>query len=103
MTFKELYRLPQDLYDRGVAVISTPDLRWKRCDIKTISLLPNILAKQEAAQAKTDYVKSVEAYRAKKKETDTIRSKLSKAQQETNLSNTNLARLKPAYDTIIRP
>ena len=50
MTFKELYRLPQDLYDRGVAVISTPDLRWKRCDIKTISLLPNILAKQEAAQ-----------------------------------------------------
>jgi hypothetical protein len=48
-------------------------------------------------------VKSVEAYRAKKKGTDTIRSKLSKAQQETNLSNTNLARLKPAYDTIIRP
>ena len=51
MTFKELHRLPQDLYDRGVEVISTADLRWKRCDIKSIALLPNILAKQAAAQA----------------------------------------------------
>ena len=50
MTFKELRRLPQDLYDRGVEVLSTEDLRWKRCDIKSIALLPNILAKQEAAQ-----------------------------------------------------
>jgi D-alanine transaminase len=51
MTFKELHRLPADLYERGVSVISTEDLRWKRCDIKSIALLPNILAKQEAAQA----------------------------------------------------
>ena len=51
MTFKELHRLPRDLYDRGVEVISTADLRWKRCDIKSIALLPNILAKQAAAQA----------------------------------------------------
>ena len=51
MTFKELRRLPRDLYDRGVEVISTEDLRWKRCDIKTIALLPNILAKQAATQA----------------------------------------------------
>ena len=51
MTFKELRRLPRGLYDRGVAVISTEDLRWKRCDIKTIALLPNILAKQAALQA----------------------------------------------------
>ena len=50
MTFKELHRLPQDLYDHGVEVISTADLRWKRCDIKSIALLPNILAKQAAAQ-----------------------------------------------------
>ncbi len=50
MTFKELRRLPQDLYDCGVEVISTADLRWKRCDIKSIALLPNILAKQAAAQ-----------------------------------------------------
>ena len=51
MTFKELRRLPRDLYNRGVEIISTEDLRWKRCDIKTIALLPNILAKQVATQA----------------------------------------------------
>ena len=51
MTFKEWRPLPQDLYDRGVEIISTEDLRWKRCDIKSIALLPNILAKQAASQA----------------------------------------------------
>ena len=51
MTFKELRRLPRDLYDRGVEIISTEDLRWKHCDIKSIALLPNILAKQAASQA----------------------------------------------------
>ena len=38
MTFKELRRLPRDLYDRGVEIISTEDLRWKHCDIKSIRL-----------------------------------------------------------------
>ncbi len=32
----------------GIAVISVPDIRWGRVDIKTISLLPNVLAKQAA-------------------------------------------------------
>jgi D-alanine transaminase len=32
----------------GVRVITVPDLRWKRPDIKSISLLPNVLAKQAA-------------------------------------------------------
>ena len=32
----------------GITVTTTPDIRWKRCDIKTISLLPNVLAKQKA-------------------------------------------------------
>ncbi len=35
----------------GVAVISLPDQRWGRCDIKSISLLANLLAKQQAAEA----------------------------------------------------
>ena len=48
MTFKELNRLPKELYENGVKVISLPDLRWGRCDIKSIALLPNILAKQAA-------------------------------------------------------
>lgn len=50
MTVKQLRRLPAEEYERGVRIISAPDLRWKRCDIKSISLLANILAKQEAAQ-----------------------------------------------------
>ena len=36
---------------KGVAVITAPDLRWGRCDIKTVGLLPNALAKQAAREA----------------------------------------------------
>ena len=32
----------------GIAVITIPDGRWARVDIKTIALLPNVLAKQSA-------------------------------------------------------
>lgn len=35
----------------GIAVITLPDNRWDRVDIKSISLLPNILAKQAAREA----------------------------------------------------
>jgi len=34
----------------GVAVITVPDNRWERVDIKAIALLPNILAKQTARE-----------------------------------------------------
>jgi D-alanine transaminase len=37
--------------ERGVGVITLPDPRWARCDIKSVSLLPNVLAKQQAAEA----------------------------------------------------
>lgn len=37
--------------ETGIGVITQPDIRWKRCDIKSISLLPNILAKQAAREA----------------------------------------------------
>lgn len=37
--------------EKGVGVISLPDERWANCHIKSISLLPNILAKQQAARA----------------------------------------------------
>jgi D-alanine transaminase len=33
---------------RGVAAITHPDLRWQRCDLKTVNLLPNVLANQQA-------------------------------------------------------
>lgn len=36
---------------RGIGVVTRPDIRWGRCDIKTVGLLPNILAKQEALDA----------------------------------------------------
>lgn len=39
-------------YKEGVAVITRTDLRWLRRDIKSISLLPNIMAKQEAVEHK---------------------------------------------------
>ena len=35
----------------GVAVITIPDIRWQRCDIKSVSLLPNVLGKQQAREA----------------------------------------------------
>lgn len=40
-----------ELHENGVDVITLSDVRWKRCNLKTIQLLPNILAKQKAADA----------------------------------------------------
>lgn len=37
--------------EQGVLAVTVPDQRWARCDIKSVSLLPNILAKQVAAEA----------------------------------------------------
>jgi D-alanine transaminase len=36
---------------QGIAVITVPDNRWDRVDIKSVSLLPNVLAKQAAREA----------------------------------------------------
>jgi D-alanine transaminase len=38
----------EQLAARGIAVISVPDNRWGRVDIKTVGLLPNVLARQTA-------------------------------------------------------
>ena len=35
---------------KGINVVATPDLRWKRVDIKSIALLPNVLARQLARE-----------------------------------------------------
>lgn len=37
--------------ENGVAVVTMPDIRWARRDIKSVALLPNILAKQAAREA----------------------------------------------------
>lgn len=40
------------MLEKGVSAISQPDLRWGRCDIKSIGLLANSLAKNAAAREK---------------------------------------------------
>jgi len=37
--------------ERGASVITLAETRWARCDIKTVGLLPNVLAKQQARAA----------------------------------------------------
>jgi D-alanine transaminase len=44
---------PREWFEDGVAAITCPDNRWARCDIKSISLLPNVLANQAAHAAGT--------------------------------------------------
>jgi len=34
--------------EEGIAVVTVPDIRWQRVDIKSVALLPNVLAKQAA-------------------------------------------------------
>jgi D-alanine transaminase len=51
MTTKATKPHAEDLLARGLKVITVPDQRWARCDIKSISLLPNVLAKQAAIEA----------------------------------------------------
>lgn len=48
MTAKRLKPTDPKVVARGVDVVSLPDMRWKRCDIKSVSLLANVLAKQTA-------------------------------------------------------
>ena len=42
---------PDSLRESGVAAVTAVDNRWLRCDIKSISLLPNILLRQQAVDA----------------------------------------------------
>src|SRR5262249_3882979 len=37
--------------EKGLAVSLQPDLRWKRCDVKSVNLLGNVLANQAAKEA----------------------------------------------------
>lgn len=41
---------PLQAIRNGISVIVRPDIRWLRCDLKTLNLLPNVLAKQEAVE-----------------------------------------------------
>jgi len=45
-----LVTTPADVRAKGVAAITVPDLRWSRCDLKVVSLLANVLARQQAVE-----------------------------------------------------
>jgi D-alanine transaminase len=49
LTVTDLKEEPS-LKSQGVSVSIYPDLRWKRCDIKSLNLLANVLAKNDAAK-----------------------------------------------------
>ncbi len=51
MTARRAKPQPASFGEDGVKAITLPDIRWQRCDIKSVSLLPNVLAKQAAREA----------------------------------------------------
>jgi D-alanine transaminase len=51
ITVRKLDPLPEAARRDGVRVITTPDLRWARCDVKSLNLLANVLAREEARVA----------------------------------------------------
>ncbi|PTH58834.1 D-amino-acid transaminase [Staphylococcus agnetis] len=48
--FVKSYDRPFKALDEGVAVVTTEDIRWLRCDIKSLNLLGNVLAKEYATK-----------------------------------------------------
>ncbi len=51
ITVRPVPKIPQPVMEDGAEVITVTDIRWGRCDIKTIQLLPNSWAKQQAIEA----------------------------------------------------
>jgi D-alanine transaminase len=50
VTVKRLRPYPASIENWGATAIAWPDQRWARCDIKTVGLLPNVLARQAAKE-----------------------------------------------------
>jgi D-alanine transaminase len=44
------FRPPHEKWKYGVKIILVPDIRWARCDIKSVALLPNVLVSQQARE-----------------------------------------------------
>jgi D-alanine transaminase len=53
LTITQLIDEPE-IKTKGIAVSTYPDWRWKRCDIKSLNLLANVLARQDAASKGCD-------------------------------------------------
>jgi D-alanine transaminase len=50
LAFCNAVKRPVPLMRDGISAVTQPDIRWLRCDIKSLNLLPNVLAKQHAAE-----------------------------------------------------
>ncbi len=50
-TFRAKQEIPDETREKGVSVITTEEIRWAKCAIKSIALLPNVLANQKAVEA----------------------------------------------------
>ena len=51
MTVREFHPLERSIQAAGVDAMTTEDIRWGRCDIKSVNLLANVLARQQVKQA----------------------------------------------------
>ncbi len=51
MTIRPVNEVPEKIKKEGAAAITIKDIRWGRCDVKTVQLLPNVMAKQKAIEA----------------------------------------------------
>lgn len=51
ITVRHSPETPPEYLLNGIRSITVNDIRWGRCDIKTVQLLPNVLAKQQALEA----------------------------------------------------
>ena len=45
------FEVPHAMREAGAKAITAPDVRWHMCDVKTVQLLPNCMAKQKAQAA----------------------------------------------------
>jgi D-alanine transaminase len=51
VTAKRMKRPDPKAYAEGVRTTVAPDIRWLKCEVKSVSLLPNVLARQAAREA----------------------------------------------------
>ena len=51
LTVRELHSLSRSVQAAGVEAMTIEDIRWGRCDIKSVNLLGNVLARQQAKRA----------------------------------------------------
>lgn len=55
LMYSRRFKFPDDVKkELGIRLITSPDLRWKQCQVKSVNLLPNALAKKRAQRKGAD-------------------------------------------------